>query len=425
MVKVDEEKKKRCFDLAVKEKLEIVTPIIEKGFVDVVLCSNSDKTEIDNFCNLLCIKEKEGCFILLQFGDLSNEEKIENVIEKSARLQKEYSSIMNVIKQYFNCCIGVMRGNKISIFVPKDLLNLKSEYELGVNVIEKTRKMVMELRNSFDVKFKAGIGSMHSIYNLVESYNEAVRSLEYNTSASVVHINDLPLLCECEENYPIDIEKQLFKSIELGNISDSVYYTKCFFDWIMNFCEENDMDIKLKVLEMIFRAENIGFENGGMSYSFGGRSKYLENLIKTKNYQQLQSWFEEKIVYVCRNIHLKKDESTIDVIKKAKEYIELNYAKDIDLDEVSKYLQISSYYFSKIFKKKTGKNFIEYLTQIRLEHAKILLNNSSMSMKEICMEVGYSDANYFSRTFKKNVGLSPTEYKEEIYGNKKRYFEMR
>ena len=104
------------------------------------------------------------------------------------------------------------------------------------------------------------------------------------------------------------------------------------------------------------------------------------------------------------------------MVKQAKQYIELNYAKDIDLDEVSKYLQISPYYFSKLFKKKTGKNFIEYLTQIRMEHAKILLSSSSMSMKEICMEVGYSDANYFSRAFKKNVGLSPTEYKEERYG---------
>ena len=51
-----------------------------------------------------------------------------------------------------------------------------------------------------------------------------------------------------------------------------------------------------------------------------------------------------------------------------------------------------------------------------MEQAKKLLSDTSMSMKEICMEVGYSDANYFSRAFKKNVGLSPTEYKEERCG---------
>lgn len=283
-------------------------------------------------------------------------------------------------------------------------------------MIEQARKMVRDLRNHFDARFKAGIGAVHSIYNLGESYNEAIRSLEYNTSDSVVHINDLPILCEYEKDYPVDVEMQLLKSVEMGSINDAVYHAKCFFEWMVNSHMENIMDIKIKVLELVLQAESIGFENGGMVYRFVGRSEYLERLMEIQNFQQLQKWFVEKIEHVCRNIRLKKDESTSDVVTRAKEYIELYYAKDIDLDEVSKYLQISPYYFSKLFKKKTGKNFIEYLTQIRMEHAKILLRNSSMSMKEICMEVGYSDANYFSRAFKKNVGLSPTEYKEERYG---------
>ena len=54
----------------------------------------------------------------------------------------------------------------------------------------------------------------------------------------------------------------------------------------------------------------------------------------------------------------------------------------------------------------------EYLTNIRIEKAKELLGNSDYSMKEICVMVGYSDPTYFSRSFKKNVGVTPTEYKE-------------
>ena len=82
------------------------------------------------------------------------------------------------------------------------------------------------------------------------------------------------------------------------------------------------------------------------------------------------------------------------------------------MDEVSGIVNISPYYFSKIFKEDTGENFIEYLTNIRIEKAKELLSGSDYSMKEICAMVGYSDPNYFSRTFKKNVGVTPTEYKE-------------
>ena len=57
-------------------------------------------------------------------------------------------------------------------------------------------------------------------------------------------------------------------------------------------------------------------------------------------------------------------------------------------------------------------NFIEYVTAIRIEKAKELLLHSDASMKEIGIMVGYSDPNYFSRTFKKNAGVTPTEFKD-------------
>ena len=108
----------------------------------------------------------------------------------------------------------------------------------------------------------------------------------------------------------------------------------------------------------------------------------------------------------------RKEENAVDLVEQAKVYIKERYMKDISLDEVSREIKISPYYFSKLFKKKTGQNFIEYLTEIRIGKAKELLRNTDMSMKEVSMQVGYGDPNYFSRIFKKNVGISPTEYKE-------------
>lgn len=62
-------------------------------------------------------------------------------------------------------------------------------------------------------------------------------------------------------------------------------------------------------------------------------------------------------------------------------------------------------------------NFIDYLTNIRIEKAKELLHNRDISIKNICMEIGLRDPNYFSRIFKKQVGLTPTEYRENINNN--------
>ena len=79
---------------------------------------------------------------------------------------------------------------------------------------------------------------------------------------------------------------------------------------------------------------------------------------------------------------------------------------------MSREVNISPYYFSKLFKEETGENFIEYVTAARMERAKELLDSTDKSMKEICVEIGYADPNYFSRSFKKNIGVTPTEYKE-------------
>ena len=92
-------------------------------------------------------------------------------------------------------------------------------------------------------------------------------------------------------------------------------------------------------------------------------------------------------------------------------YIQENYSKDISLDDVSGLVNISPYYFSKIFKEETGEYFIEYLTKIRIEKAKELLVKPDISIKEAGIRSGYTDPNYFSRIFKKQTDMTPSEYK--------------
>ena len=66
------------------------------------------------------------------------------------------------------------------------------------------------------------------------------------------------------------------------------------------------------------------------------------------------------------------------------------------------------------FKEQTGDNFINYLTQRRVETAKQLLSDGRLNIKTICNEVGYNDPNYFSRLFKRFEGVTPTEYREQV-----------
>ena len=172
------------------------------------------------------------------------------------------------------------------------------------------------------------------------------------------------------------------------------------------------MNIRLKVLEFVLYAEHLAYNSGGMTYEFRARSDYLPAIMNMDDIASVKDWFMEKMETASRNVSTKASEKSMGVVEAAKAYIRNNYSKDISLDEVSQAVNISPYYFSKIFKEDVGEGFVEYLTKIRMDKAKELLTTTEYSMKEICSMVGYSDPNYFSRSFKKNVGVTPTEYKQ-------------
>lgn len=86
-------------------------------------------------------------------------------------------------------------------------------------------------------------------------------------------------------------------------------------------------------------------------------------------------------------------------------------------EKISLMLNVSYSWFRKMFKKYTGLSPAQYISQIKLQKAKVLLLNTKKSVKEIAFELHYEDTAYFSTIFKKHVGLSPTEYKQQYQSN--------
>lgn len=123
--------------------------------------------------------------------------------------------------------------------------------------------------------------------------------------------------------------------------------------------------------------------------------------------------FDNDCMDLAREIRVRTPR-TDTAIGRAKEYIQRNFTKDISLDSVAQAVSISPYYFSKLFKEETGTNFSDYLTELRINRAKQLLDEDpDRNIKEISIESGYSNPNYFSRIFKKWTGSTPTERRQE------------
>ena len=355
---------------------------------------------------MLEIETEYAYMMVLVSGDAKEGNHMTNAVGSSVKLQQNYKEIREYLKLYFDGFVGSVMGNKIAVLVPVNSLEI--DYATRVDIIQKARDLIHKLSFKTDIAFRIGIGRANELKKMDTSYREAVNALVITTN-TIAHADDLPIGCAYSGDYPVALEQRLFDEIEKGRTDAAVSAARDYFEWLKT---RDIMDARLKVLEFALWAERIAYESGGMTYNFSDRHDYLPNVMSILTMETLWDWFKEKIVTSCTNISTKKEESGQDVIEAAKEYINKNFTKNITLDDVSMAVNISSYYLSKIFKDSTGENFIDYLTALRIEKAKALLSTTSYSMKEICQLSGWQDPNYFSKSFKKNVGVTPTEYRE-------------
>lgn len=100
------------------------------------------------------------------------------------------------------------------------------------------------------------------------------------------------------------------------------------------------------------------------------------------------------------------------VAETIREYIRNNYMKEISMQDAARMMNYSDAYFCKLFKQCFDQNFTSYLTGFRVNEAKKLLKDRSISVKDVSMQVGYYDSNYFAKVFKRMTGMIPSEYRD-------------
>ena len=135
-----------------------------------------------------------------------------------------------------------------------------------------------------------------------------------------------------------------------------------------------------------------------------------------KNSETVEDVIKCVCEYVRLNCIIQKDLSVnmYDVIA----YVDENCMKELTLDKIGTVFDISSYYLSRIFKKKTGKNFVQYINDKRMERAVELLLGTDMTVVKISELVGFNDQQYFHKLFKKYYGATPIEYRMENFKKK-------
>ncbi len=150
----------------------------------------------------------------------------------------------------------------------------------------------------------------------------------------------------------------------------------------------------------------------GSSSSEQSLLAYLENCF---SYQELQHNLSEKVADYFHSVNTyTPEDSTIFLIK---DYIAKHYAEEnLSIKQIGDHVFLSASYVCTYFKTQTGQTLNQYLTEYRMEKAKQLLGDARYQIADISSKVGYSNGNYFSKSFKKFTGLSPSKYREKILG---------
>ncbi|MEF2771501.1 MAG: helix-turn-helix domain-containing protein, partial [Blautia caecimuris] len=166
------------------------------------------------------------------------------------------------------------------------------------------------------------------------------------------------------------------------------------------------LNVRFSVLGFL---QKLGCEPGRLE----GQDTEQELMERAQSMETAQKYAQD----IIRNAIMLRDENSGNrnrsILKSAIEYIDTHYVDEsLSLNTAAQVANISANHFSALFSQNMGQTFIEYLTALRMEHARELLRCTGKRSSEIAAEVGYKDAHYFSYLFKKTQGMTPSEYRK-------------
>ena len=313
------------------------------------------------------------------------------------------------MKYKAHCIVGPVILDRVVVYVSE---TNDDDYGQRVESIDLMEEMITKLKDRFQIDFKIGIGRVREDEEIVSSYQEALKALNFADYGQVAHIDDV-FTNTIDIGYEIfSDEQKIISGIQRGDTNLCIGLLKDIFARYPNFFEVER--IKNRLIEMMVAAHRVAVENGMADDNYIEHCRYISEIIECKTKEAFERMCVEKIRYITSKIKLIKEKTISNIVDQANSIIYERFNAELTLDEISKELCVSPQYFSRLYKDETGINFIEQLTHVRLENAKKLLEQGTYSIKEICFMSGYSDPNYFSRLFKKHLGVSPSVYLKEV-----------
>lgn len=292
--------------------------------------------------------------------------------------------------------------------------NLKANFENEVRIV--CELIQDKIKDYLQVKIFIGIGKkVESLSKMYLSYEEAFELINYSylyNHSCIISQQEIDFSRK-EVNISTNIEKLILQvkrqfyqelEVELDRLLKAIKEA---------YLRKEEVSI---IMQSIIVAANETLKLGGVERNIkeSKDEQWIYEFEKKKNIYDAFEIVKEYLNSVMEQLYELKEDTSKKQSLLALDYIEKNYQNsELTLQMLCKYLSMSPSYFSAIFKKETGETFVEVLTKKRMQVAKNLLKYTSLKNYEIAEKIGFSDAHYFSQTFKKYIGRTPKEYAKE------------
>ncbi len=287
--------------------------------------------------------------------------------------------------------------------------------EFSNEIYEICREIQSKVKEVIGIEVSASIGSWVRLPGeTVHSYNQAMKAI------GLRYLLGGNLLIDTEEikdnrsfslQEPLNDMVQAIKSGNAGKVEQSLQRIKAEIKDAM--VEKSQACV---CLQMILRHAGSCWEAVSPDDEdfFRKRELLMEKVTEQKTFSEAFSMVEDHVHEVFERCSSLNSSSGHKQAMMAMDYIQNHYMEpNLSLNDICSYLNISTSYFSTIFKDMTGGTFLESLIRIRMEKAKELLEKTTLKNYEIAEMVGFSDPHYFGISFKKMTGKTPTEYAKE------------
>ncbi len=374
-------------NLESREKHEFARPLIEAGFIYALIQGNTNLEFIDSSAEWLGIKKNHA--LRGHFSVLHKD--AESSYQQSWYSREEEKRIRQEITNRLDCIIGPVMGRLISIFTAGD----KSD---------DTRYAIEEaLKSVGNPGIKFSIGTVEPMSTLRNSWIKLFETIMYPRKTT-------PYSQQSSQEEPFSEEIQGI--LDLAAAGDVNGVNAGFVRWITHDGDNLDNPFERSIIASVVAAFAGG--NAEDILKAGKKQRLLNSSSGKEAAEESGRMLTLSISSILDKEQSVSGKNKIDKrVYKILNFINESYDRQISLEDAADKVGLSPAHVSRLLVSETGISFTEHLSKKRIEKACQELTEGVLSIKEISSLCGYPDSNYFSRAFKKLMGVTPSEYTQK------------